>query len=319
MRPDAIDVWYEDDGRPCGPVTLERLGALYFERAIGPGTLVWFEGAQAWQPLAQTDLHRRLQSTPPPLPVGVSSPNSHTNASTLGKSLVLPVSPQEHVSRNPSETLRPSLAESTQPVPQLQAQPHDGGGTFPGALTIASCQPASAGQRFAARVADFAITFPPLVLLLAWLPAGNGELAIWTLLLCVLFIEAGSIALYGNSVGKALVGIRVCPRDGQSWTMRTALGRVMRVWVSALALGLPVFLAPLQKATGSAVLVTLALFAPMTWQWWNVVRLKPTTYDENRYVVYRQKTRWWRTLLVFGLAVGVFVFLVLLASAVSRR
>ncbi len=319
MRLDEVDVWYEDDGQPSGPITLESLRALYVERAIGPETLVWFQGAQAWQPLAQTALYQRLRLTPPPLPDVADTSSPDAISSGPDKSPVLSISAHESVSRSPSATLGSHLTESTKPTGQLQARPLEGEVASSGALTVANCPPASAGQRFAARAADFAITFPPLMLPFAWLPAGNGELAIWILLLGVLFIEAGSIARYGNSVGKALVGIRVRLKNGRSWTMRAALERVMRVWVSALALGLPVFLAPLQKATGSVVLVTFALFAPMIWQWWNVVRLKPTTYDEHRYVVYRHRARWWRTFLVFCVASGAFVFFVVLASGLSSN
>ena len=84
-----------------------------------------------------------------------------------------------------------------------------------------------------------------------------------------LFAEALIFGLFGTTIGKLLMGVRVTLLGGARPTYLQYLGRVLRVYWSGLALGIPLF----------------ALFT----MWRQHSRLKankPATYDEARFQVH---------------------------------
>jgi hypothetical protein len=57
------------DNEQVGPIDLETVKAMARDGAIGPSTLVWFDGMADWAPLSSTELRQVLEgaAAPPPM------------------------------------------------------------------------------------------------------------------------------------------------------------------------------------------------------------------------------------------------------------
>jgi uncharacterized RDD family membrane protein YckC len=92
----------------------------------------------------------------------------------------------------------------------------------------------------------------------------NGLLVGGACLPFALVLDAGFYGLFGNTPGKALLGLRVTTLTGNPLSFEQYLGRNFRMWVNALALGLP----------------GIPLFTMMK-QWSNLALGRPASYDQS--------------------------------------
>ena len=75
---------------------------------------------------------------------------------------------------------------------------------------------------------------------LGWLDTpGSGKLVGLLCLPFALLLDAGVMAAFGNTPGKALLGLRLRQTDGQPLTLRQLCWRNLGVWSAGLGLGLP--------------------------------------------------------------------------------
>jgi uncharacterized RDD family membrane protein YckC len=140
-------------------------------------------------------------------------------------------------------------------------------------------------RRFFARFIDLwvitlPVTFGVALLLGAtvhgfvlWIQRPGAEYVFsWLLLPLVLVLEAGSFALFGNTIGKVLLGIKVVTIDAQSLTAVQYLKRQVGVYLYGLGTGFP-----------------LAPIFTMWRQHWRLKAAKYATYDDGRFCVKASK------------------------------
>ncbi|MBA1245814.1 RDD family protein [Pseudomonas japonica] len=227
--------WFSSNGKKVGPKSLAEINNLYRQRKIGPDTLVWKQGMEAWAPLSHQEQFESLrQSEPPPAP-------------------------------NP---------------PPLQL--------FDYPLT-------KAWPRFFARLLDtwletLILSFVAGIILGAMSTGFNRWISIPgsdALLAIILFpgamvFDAVIYAVCGNTLGKALLGIRVVSHTQEKLTFSQYLTRGFRLWFSGMGLGIP--------------LVNL-----LTWamQYRKVRAGQPATYDENKDISVRTVNPHWLKLIIF--------------------
>lgn len=294
------EYWYVQEGERCGPVTIEDLALLYRRRDIGGNTLVWFESEFDWQPLSRVEgLLVQLRTTPPPLPSEV--PGLESRASPFSN-----MADSENGVRG-----EPRLfGEQGLAGPNKAAETPTTGGFVLNeenlARALAETTSASAWQRFAARTADGFICGAPLLVALALtspslFEEGSNLTLVLLWLPMAMLVESALIGLFGNSPGKALVGIRARPTNDSYLRFGSAFQRLTGVWTSGLFFGLPL--------VGNLLIL---------YQGYRVLGGRPTTYDESRFFVSQGKTIWWRTLLVFLFALGANVFIAALAAALAQ-
>lgn len=147
-----------------------------------------------------------------------------------------------------------------------------------GAAARAAPGLAGAWRRFLARMLDLLLFYLPAKFLLAvtlgllWPEVIHSPYAMPMLtfgfLALVLLIEAGVFACFGNSPGKALLGITVTTLDGKHPTAAQYLRRQLGVFHYGFAMGLPV----------------ISLMA-MAAQGLNLRNGEPTAYDAGKFAV----------------------------------
>lgn len=160
---------------------------------------------------------------------------------------------------------------------------------------------ATFGQRAAARIAEAAIWWLPAAMLLGLASRYldfelHPQLVVWLVILLALVAEAACLAVFGNSAGRALTGIRVERLDGSAWDFASAFRRAFGVWALGLAFGVW-FLAPMTNSNWG-MFAAFASTTAMLWQSGRVAYGVPASYDKGRFSVHQHSTRWWRTLLV---------------------
>ena len=205
---DKNDWWYEKNGEKKGPFTFTTIGSFIDQGEIDPETLIWRTGMQDWVAArTMSQLTDVFAGTPPPLP-----------PSDIGSE---PVNVEDE-----------SIAEST-------------------ASSLPSEQLATPWPRFFARVFDIWLESLPVGFLLGvTLYAIDAEfaeevfsnivLAGMISLPIVLVLDGILVGLFGNSVGKAILGIKVMPNDRGTMSVGDAISRNMGVWTSGLAIGFPI-------------------------------------------------------------------------------
>jgi uncharacterized RDD family membrane protein YckC len=113
-------------------------------------------------------------------------------------------------------------------------------------------------------------------------------------LLCLpvaLVLDAVLYRIFGNTPGKALLGLRVTSLRGQPLTFAEFAGRNLNLWMSGLALGIPI-----------VILFTCAM------QSRRLGLGQPATYDERpAYRVYAEPAGWLRATALVGSFLGLFV------------
>ena len=70
----SANCYYEESGRPVGPVTPETLRELARQGVIRPGTSVWATGAPAWQAFAEWEAAQNADAPSAPPPAAAASP-----------------------------------------------------------------------------------------------------------------------------------------------------------------------------------------------------------------------------------------------------
>lgn len=254
--------WHEVAGQRVGPLDVGELRARVMNGTLSRETLVWKAGMEAWRPLHEIDDLDAL-SSPPPLPsiISQNAPTPHHNQATVRSELVDP-SP---------------LNSSTTPLPTAKE--------FPAAKAVGTRTWVTAGKwkRFLARTFDvgwestligFALSNLGGYLSVALGLATASDIASWSQqfgnlmlfgLLCfplALAFDAAIYKFFGNTPGKALLGLMVINLNGKPLDFLAYMRRNFRLWFSGYAFGLP-FIA-LLTALRQASLID---------------RGKPTSYD----------------------------------------
>lgn len=306
------EYWFAVEGEPHGPVTLEELSERYRSRVVGPQTLIWFQGLPQWQPLSQTELRHCLQRVPPPLPRSAARKVARTDLAAGAQLISQPhiASPafasDSSAHAGSSACTTGGINEAATSFALRPTSLTEGGATTPRA--------ASYGQRIAARVAEVMVWYLPVAALIGVAMEFGGldvhpQVAAWLLISLALAAEALCLHLFGNSVGKALVGIRAVRTDGAAWDGASAFRRAFGLWAWGMLFG-AVFLFPVLEDSQLRMVAGPVALAPFFWQSIRVLSGKPTHYDEGRFVVYRHRTHWWRTLAVLAFALITFAITV---------
>jgi uncharacterized RDD family membrane protein YckC len=306
------EFWYADGTETRGPVKFEELQTLYRRQGIGPDTLVWFDEVPDWKPLSQLEgLLVRLRPVPPPLPAKAPAPPAGAVDVSAG-------------SMSPGAWSEPRLPSSAPPalpgldVSAAKVSVEDTTPTQPAvtpfaldedklAKGLADTVPAGAWQRLVARAADGCILGTPVFVFfgVAWpevfAAEGSEVLGMVLALPLVLLLEAVCVGLFGNSPGKALVGIRARRLHGAPLDFGSATARLLQVWVFGLFFGIPLL--------GNLT----ALYQGI-----RVAGGRSASYDEGRYFVSNRKARWWRTSIVFTFVLLFNVFMILLGVALGQ-
>ncbi|QQG66426.1 DnaJ domain-containing protein [Desulfobulbus oligotrophicus] len=136
----------------------------------------------------------------------------------------------------------------------------------------------------------------------AWLekPGADAVLGIITMPVA-LVLDAVIFSIFGNTPGKAILGLRILTKDGQVLSFAQYLQRNLSVWVYGLGLGIPIVNLFTMAAQGN--------------------RLKkgmPTKYDEQSgYTVQTGDTTWIRR-SVFGVSVISLLFLISIFNTIKK-
>ncbi|MES0098639.1 RDD family protein [Mesorhizobium sp. M0019] len=263
-------MWYYAKGSEhVGPLSEEELSALIRGGEVTAATLVWKEDMSNWARLSEVpSLLELIPKRPPPLPA----------------------------SRPVSAVVAPPTSTA---VSQLQELPL-----------------ASPWLRFFARsldvwVATIVIIVVGGVILAIYFPSaflavtGANESAIGLIFLPItLLMLALCSAVFGNTIGKALFGIKV-RNLSQHGSLRFFLRRELQVWVTAFALGIPL----------------IALFT-QGFQYRKVAAGQPASYDVGRGRVEARPISVIRKLLgvlMLVALVGGFVSLIVYSEEQDRR
>ena len=226
--------WYAENGQQFGPIDQNSLTLHFRAGKITPQTLVWREGMAQWQNLASVPELRILMAPPvpsmPPIPQRAPPPAA--------------LQPQQHAipQARPTAPANTYAANYAQPYQSPQAV---------GAMqqVATSGNVAVLGERYFARCFDFWIALlfliVPYVILCV---LGFGKLLneytgtvvlVETLLAFV--VDALIYAIFGNTMGKALLGLRVVRSDGSKPDAGHYFVRNLQVWLRGYAMGIPPF------------------------------------------------------------------------------
>jgi len=245
--------WYAEQGQSMGPFNVDALARLFQTGRISPQTQVWREGLREWSPIA---------------------------ALVELRGVVMPFLP----------------ADKTETV-AAGNPPHTGSRTLPAHFVV----------RYLARQFDCALEFHLLTLgTLVLLSRGfhihfesfvSKDMLHLLLILAImiavqpftLVLDAGLFRIFGNTPGKAMLGVRVTDAQGIKLGFPAYLLRNIKVWIIGRGLGIPV----------------------LSWILWLVQAFivgggKPASYDEGpRHTVTQTFTGTALTIL-FGILFTVF-------------
>ncbi|RUW85005.1 RDD family protein [Mesorhizobium sp. M1E.F.Ca.ET.063.01.1.1] len=239
---------YAVRGQPSDPFTASEIEEFYRSGKLNAGSLIWADGMQQWKPLGETEEFKHLcrPKLPPPLPPA-DQPEERNGAPDLMSESAVKLA-------GDNEQLRLSIERSLR------------------------VEPAGPWSRYFARQFDLSVITTVLFTATAIGLAYSNPLLFFKLNsidsrgLFLIFLPAAHIAnavlisLFGNSMGKALFGIKAVPiQTATRFSFSENLGRELRVWTSGLAFGIP--------------LICLATMIPA----FNKVKVgQPTSYDEGR-------------------------------------
>jgi uncharacterized RDD family membrane protein YckC len=232
--------WYAENTQPIGPYDVVGLQQLFAAGTIGPQTQLWREGMAGWGALSSLpELAGALM--PPSLPPGA--------AAVAGMPPIL----------NPAPAYTPPAATPQQSTAQ-KSHPEQNYRRVASAEAGYPDEEPAAGifLRFLARTLDCALAALLVLLVLAVigvvlgvisgaahvaLPApGVGIVAVASMLFlpAVLLVDGFIYGIFGNTAGKALLGIRVLTEVGERPEFSVYLGRNLHMWLLAFGLGLPI-------------------------------------------------------------------------------
>jgi uncharacterized RDD family membrane protein YckC len=226
--------WYAENGQQFGPIDQNSLTQHFRAGKIAPQTLVWREGMTQWQNLASVPELRILLAPPipamPPIPQQAPPPTA------------LQVLPHAPLQARPAAPANTYAANYGQPYQSPQAM----GATQQAAI---AGNVAVLGERYFARCFDFWIgLFVLLVPYLMLFILGFGQLlnehtvtVVLLLTLLSFVVDALIYAIFGNTMGKALLGLRVVRNDGSKPDAAHYFLRNLQVWLRGYAMGIPPF------------------------------------------------------------------------------
>lgn len=260
---------YSKDGKQAGPVTEAHIREKIKAGELESSDLVWKAGFHEWQPAHSVF----SEFSPPPLPDSVQ-----------------PISRQ--------------LPEEPPPLP---GEKH----VATGDITTTAPELATRWPRFLARLFDIYLLSIPASFVAGFvLVQFFSKLGVWLtqpgasiwfgifMLPFVLMLEALLYQWFGNSPGKALLGLKVANMRGEKLSLDQYMHRNLSLWLSGLAFGIP--------------LVCLFTYAN---QGGRLERGLQTSYDEKLGTrVFGKPIGWFRKIVA---AIAVLLLL-LLHSALSR-
>lgn len=261
--------WYSLDGKQQGPCGESEIASLVSKGTITPSTLVWAQGMATWQPLSEVDaLSRLLAPSPPPLPSATPSAQPAPSPSTASPSKAPgPYAPPNSDPTRRSSPASPDLSYLDDPI-------------------------AGPWRRFFARGIDLQIIGLPTSFAIAfvlatihppfgeWIQTKGSEWAFAILLFpVILALETVVFALFGNTLGKALLGVKLRSLAGERLTVSQYIERQARIYLGAYGLGIPL----------------VSLFT-LWGSYRNLTQQGSTAYDRGSYRVTAAPMSWLRWL-----------------------
>ncbi len=258
------DLWYSTDGARKGPVSASDLQALLSEGKLSVETKVWKEGWGEWLPITEA----------------LKPPQANTENFVVN-------------------SVAPTAANSG----QMQQR-----------NSLLSMPLAGAWRRFFARIIDlYALMFPVafgagFVLIYffpefeLWIKRPGSEYAFgWLLIPVIMLSEAAIYAIFKNTPGKALLGLKVTTVGGIPLTPKQYLHRQIAVYFSGLGTGFP-----------------LVSLVTMVRQSRHIGRTQHSSYDIGKYNVKGATLTFWRVSIAVLILGFLFVANAML-SALDRE
>jgi uncharacterized RDD family membrane protein YckC len=203
---------FVENDAPVGPVSEREMIDRIRDGRIKPSTLVWSEGAVGWEPADTVEAFNRVfRATPPPIPSATKE--------------APPVYASAIVKEEPRVSLWPDP-----PAIKVQGSPW---------------------SRFAARVLDQIIWTLPMIFVLfvivaitqsqAFIKLLDNRFAVILMALPIFgLFNALTMALFGNTLGKAVMGVLVKANDGAKETFLFYLVRELKVLIIGFGFGIPI-------------------------------------------------------------------------------
>lgn len=227
-----MDWYYSADSKPVGPHSADDIESLFVTGQINADTMIWRKGMPQWAPLADVPDFAGLQSDdlPPPLPP-MTQPKSPAPEQTRA---------EREATEGPDEV---DIDDDGKP---------DREPIFNFGKASLTPNPAGPWTRYFARSIDLSVIGTVLLTAIYWiLPSVSTSAYLqiyavdgraWFLILLPFshFINAIIITLAGNSLGKAIFGIKVEPLPGNGrFNFGQNLAREFRVYTQGMFLGIP--------------------------------------------------------------------------------
>lgn len=289
--------WYAEGDDRQGPLSVAQIHERIRAGTIGAQTLVWRPGRLAWKPLHQVEELVLPGMRMEPVLLPDFEPAVVREAPPLPEPRAFDPVPAPQFARSEQEP-EPWLSDGPVEAPAPQRRP-------------SGLPPAGPWRRFFARILDVWTMCVPAGFFMGavvgriwpafglWMetPSSTPVLSLIFLPLALLF-EAVVFGLFGTTLGKLLFGIRVTLHGGGRPTFLQYLGRMARMYLSGLGLGIPF----------------VTLFT-MGRQFFEVNAGRPASYDEKRYQVQATGAGVFRT----GVAATALVGLVAGVSILHQR
>lgn len=199
--------YYIKNGEQIGPVNQSELLYLFREGSLNGDALVWTKNMERWEKARKFHQFADVLVVPPPIPV---SPR---------------ISESIDFRKAPPKT---EAVGTTRPITNSAVNPK-----------------ARPWIRYWARTIDmiiFGMLIATVVSILSptFLEDSIGTFFSFFVMFIWLFIEPLMMILFGNTLGKALLNIKLNMADGRKITYQTALKRTFSVWLKGLGLGIPI-------------------------------------------------------------------------------
>ncbi len=272
-----MDWYYVVDNQSDGPYSQDKIEALLRSGKINRDTLVWSPALDDWTPLGSVaDFEHVVKSVamPPVPPDEPESGSTHTSGDGPG-------------SESPSAVPRFPVSADSEGGDDGVPNDRDASGSSGGVSDAgrqdtvgATASTSSKGRpwlRFFARQLDICIMLIVVGLLFElslprlWKEAYDvmsslNEAVLGLILLPVAMIQNGLvITMFGNSLGKALFGLRAVPIGGRRrFGLIGNIERELRVWFGGYGIGIPLF-----------------TFIAMILNYLDVRKGRPAGYDRN--------------------------------------
>lgn len=228
--------WYAENGQQFGPIDESSLVQTFRAGKIGLQTLVWREGMAQWQNLATVPELRSLMA-PPPRPMPPQMPPMPQAAAMPAMRPQSQAAPQARPAARPSESAY--AASYAQPYQGPQAV----GGTAQPEL---QGRLANYSERYLARsldswIACMVLAIPCGILYVVGLSAvlvAHSTIVGIIMFALSFFVDTLIFGIFGNTTGKALLGVRVLRGEGRKLSFGDYLARNFMVWLRGFGAGI---------------------------------------------------------------------------------